>query len=96
MDADLDILQVDPIMYRYKSQDESVPLQAGYIAQDLIKAGLSHVIQFAEREGLEVEDESVDMKHIQYSVDYSKESLLLHLALKKLQARIEALERKND
>jgi len=92
MDPALDILKINPVLYRYKNQDESVPLQCGYIAQDLIKAGLPHVINFTEQEGLEVEDETVDIKDVQFSVDYSKICVLLHLALKSHQKRIDKLE----
>jgi hypothetical protein len=95
MDPDIDILKVDPVMYRYKNQDSNTPLQAGYIAQDLIRNGLSHVIQFNESKGLEIEDDDLDLKDIAYSVDYSKVCVLLHIALARLKNRVDELEKKN-
>lgn len=95
MSDDIDILKVRPVLFRYKNQDENVPLQPGYIAQDLIKAGLIHCINFTENVNLDIEDETVDMQNIQFSVDYSKICLYLHIALQKQNKRIEDLEQKS-
>ncbi|GMF35853.1 unnamed protein product [Phytophthora lilii] len=76
------ILDLSPVQYRYKSQGGDVPLQIGYIAQDAIKLGLGSIVNFTDRAGLDVEDESVDLKDIMFSMDYSKVCVLLHVAIR--------------
>jgi Chaperone of endosialidase len=90
------MLEVHPIMYRYKSQDETVPLQIGYCAQDLIRAGLPHCINIVDDENMHVEDESIDLEGKQFSVDYSKMVCLLHKLVLHQQTLIADLEDKYD
>ncbi|GMF37840.1 unnamed protein product [Phytophthora lilii] len=85
------MLMVKPILYRYKTQDKSTPLQLGYRAQDLIRAGLPHVINFIDVEDLPVEDPEVDTLNIQYSLDYSKVVCLLHKLVLRQQDQINEL-----
>lgn len=88
------MLSVKPCMFRYKSQDDNVPLQIGYSAQDLLRAGLPHVVNFNENEAIQVEDPEVDTEGIQYSVDYPKVAVLLHKVVLAQEERIRNLEEK--
>ncbi|POM81459.1 Hypothetical protein PHPALM_568 [Phytophthora palmivora] len=90
------ILDLIPVQYRYKSQGDDVPLQIGYIAQDAIKLGLGSIVNFNDREGLDVEDDSVDVKDVMFSIDYSKICVLLHVAIKNQAKKIAELESKLD
>ncbi|GMF14360.1 unnamed protein product [Phytophthora fragariaefolia] len=72
------MLKVESLLYRYKSDDDTIPLHLGYKAQDLIRVGLPHCINFVPNEDMHVEDAEVDAEGIQYSVDYSKMVCLLH------------------
>ncbi|GMF37571.1 unnamed protein product [Phytophthora lilii] len=85
------MLSVQPILYRYKTQTDSTPLQLGYRAQDLIRAGLLHVINFIDVDDLPVEDPEVDTLNIQYSLDYSKIVCLLHKLVLRQQDQINEL-----
>ncbi|GMF28192.1 unnamed protein product [Phytophthora fragariaefolia] len=87
------MLKVEPLLFRYKSDDDTIPLQLGYKAQDLIRAGLVHCINFVLNEDMHVEDPEVDSESIQYSVDYSKMVCLLHKLVLRQQKQIEALEK---
>ncbi|GMF49653.1 unnamed protein product [Phytophthora fragariaefolia] len=72
------MLKVEPLLFRYKSDDDSVPLPLGYMAQALLRANLPHCINFTPNADMHVEDPEVDTEGIQYSVDYSKMVCLLH------------------
>ncbi|GMF37831.1 unnamed protein product [Phytophthora lilii] len=85
------MLMVQPILYRYKTQDSSTPLQLGYRAQDLIRAGLPHPINFIDVDDLAIEDPEVDTLNIQYSIDYSKIVCLLHKLVLRQQDQINEL-----
>ncbi|GMF41293.1 unnamed protein product [Phytophthora lilii] len=85
------MLMVQPILYRYKTQTDSTPLQLGYRAQDLIRAGLPHVINFIDVDDLPVEDPEVDALNIQYSLDYSRIVCLLHKLVLRQQDQINGL-----
>ena len=86
------LMSIDPVVYRYNNQDETIEKQIGYIAQDCIKAGISQVVNFHENEEMKVEDPDVDTEGIQYSIDYSKIAVLLHVALRKQQKMIDDLK----
>ncbi|DBA01442.1 TPA: hypothetical protein N0F65_007339 [Lagenidium giganteum] len=73
------MLKVEPILYRCKNQDESIPLQLGYKTQDLIRQGLPHCIKYVEVEKRPIDDKETDLENVQYSVDYSK---IEHVALR--------------
>ncbi|GMF39275.1 unnamed protein product [Phytophthora fragariaefolia] len=89
------MLKVEPLLFRYKRDDDTIPLQLGYKAQDLIRVGLPHCINFVPNEDMHIEDGEVDTEGIQYSVDYSKMVCLLHKLALKQQKQIEALEKKS-
>ncbi|KAE9103589.1 hypothetical protein PF006_g22136 [Phytophthora fragariae] len=72
------MLNVKPMLYRYKTDPDSASLQVGYSAQSLLSAGIPHGITFHKSDGLAVEDPETDMKDISYSVDYGKMTCLLH------------------
>ncbi|GMG16839.1 unnamed protein product [Phytophthora fragariaefolia] len=40
------MLKVEPLLFRYKSDDDTIPLQIGYKAQALLRANLPHCINF--------------------------------------------------
>ncbi|GMF55389.1 unnamed protein product [Phytophthora fragariaefolia] len=84
--------KVEPLLFRYKSDDDTIPLQLGNKAQDLIRAGLVHCINFAPNEDMHVEDPEVDTESIQYSVDYSKMFCLLHKLVHKQQREIDEMK----
>ncbi|KAG4043559.1 hypothetical protein PC123_g20975 [Phytophthora cactorum] len=86
-----EMLKVKPLMFRYKVQGDSVPLQLGYKAQDLIRNGLPHCVNFIDVENLPIEDTGVDLENVQYSVDYSKMVCLLHKVILKQQQQIDEL-----
>ncbi|KAG6945615.1 hypothetical protein JG687_00017183, partial [Phytophthora cactorum] len=88
------MLKVKPLLYRYKNQGDDVPLQVGYKAQDLIKNGLPHCINFVDVENLPIEDEAVDLENVQFNVDHSKMVCLLHKVILKQQQQIDELYRK--
>ncbi|KAG3235583.1 hypothetical protein PI124_g19387 [Phytophthora idaei] len=89
------MLKAKPLLYRYKNQGDDVPLQVGYKAQDLIKNGLPHCINFVDVENLPIEDEAVDLENVQFNVDYnSKMVCLLHKVILKQQQQIDELYRK--
>ncbi|GMF36788.1 unnamed protein product [Phytophthora fragariaefolia] len=79
------MLKVESLLFRYKSDDDTIPLQIGYKAQDLIRVGLPHCINFVPNEYMHVEDPKVDTEGIQYSVDYSIMVCLLHKLVLKQQ-----------
>ncbi|GMF39997.1 unnamed protein product [Phytophthora fragariaefolia] len=72
------VLTVEPLLFRYKSDDDTIPLQFGYKAQDLLRANIPHCINFVPNKDMHVEGPEVDTEGIQYSVDYSKMVCLLH------------------
>ncbi|KAG2774343.1 hypothetical protein Pcac1_g14815 [Phytophthora cactorum] len=86
------MLSVSPVLYRYKTQTDSTPLQLGYRAQDLIKGRLTHVINFTDVNDLPIEDPEVDTANVQYSVDYSKVVCLLHKLVLRQQFQIDELK----
>ncbi|DBA01711.1 TPA: LOW QUALITY PROTEIN: hypothetical protein N0F65_010362 [Lagenidium giganteum] len=88
------MLKVEPVMYRYKSQTDSTPLQLGNKAQDLIKNGLPHCINYINVDDLPVEDPTVDVENVQFSVDYSKMVCLLHKVVLRQQQQIDELAKK--
>ncbi|GMF54690.1 unnamed protein product [Phytophthora fragariaefolia] len=87
------MLKIEPLLFRYQSDDDTIPLQIGYKAQDLIRVGLPHCINFVPNEDMHIEDAEVDTEGIQYSVDYSKMVCLFHKLALKQQKQIEALEK---
>ncbi|GMG15807.1 unnamed protein product [Phytophthora fragariaefolia] len=86
------MLRIKPLLFRYKSDDDTIPLQIGYRAQDLIRVGLPHCINFVPNEDMHVEDPEVDTEGIQYSVDYSKVVCLLHKLVLRQQKEINELK----
>ncbi|GMF37147.1 unnamed protein product [Phytophthora lilii] len=88
------ILDLSPVQYLYKSHGDDVKLQIGYIAQDAIKLGLGSIVNFTDRAGLDVEDESVDLRDIIFSMDYSEVCVLLHVAIRNQAKKIAELEAK--
>ncbi|GMF32580.1 unnamed protein product [Phytophthora fragariaefolia] len=86
------MLQIRPLLFRYKSDDQSVPLQLGYKAQDLLRANISHCINFTPNAEMHVEDREVDTEGIQYSIDYSKVVCLLHQLVLRQQREINDLK----
>ncbi|DBA02438.1 TPA: hypothetical protein N0F65_008652 [Lagenidium giganteum] len=90
------MLNVEPVLYRYKNQDESIPLQLGYKAQDLIRNGLPHCINYVEVEKLPIDDKETDLENVQYSVDYSKMCCLLHKVILEQQRQINKLTGRID
>ncbi|GMF57019.1 unnamed protein product [Phytophthora fragariaefolia] len=52
-------LEVKPLLFRYKSQPNSVPLQLGYRAQDLLRAGLPHCVNYTLTKILESKTQSL-------------------------------------
>ncbi|GMF62038.1 unnamed protein product [Phytophthora fragariaefolia] len=89
------MLKIEPLMFRYQSDDDTIPLQIGYKAQDLIRVGLPHCINFVPNEDMHVEDAEVDTEGIQYSVDYSKMVCLLHKLVLRQQREINDLKSLN-
>ncbi|KAG6963846.1 hypothetical protein JG687_00006314 [Phytophthora cactorum] len=85
------MLSIRPKLYRYKTQDSTVPLQIGYKAQDLFKNKLGAVINYFPNETLVVEDASIDLTGIEFSVDYSKICCYLHILALEQQKKIDAL-----
>ncbi|KAF1774823.1 Intramolecular chaperone auto-processing domain [Phytophthora cactorum] len=83
------MLHVEPLLFRYKNDDNSIPLQLGYKAHDLLRVGLPHCINFSPNENLHVEDPELDTEGIQYSVDYSKMVCLLHKLVLKQQKQLD-------
>ncbi|KAG6976637.1 hypothetical protein JG688_00001156 [Phytophthora aleatoria] len=79
------MLSIRPKLYRYKSQDNSVPLQIGY---KLLKNNLGSVVNFFPNETLVVEDSTID---IEFSVDYSNNCCYLHILALEQQSKISAL-----
>ncbi|GMF37458.1 unnamed protein product [Phytophthora fragariaefolia] len=79
------MLKVEPLLFRYKTDDDSVPLQIGYKAQALLRANLPHCINFTPNADMHVEDPEVDSPGLQFSVDYSKMVCLLHKLVLRLQ-----------
>ncbi|KAG6942725.1 hypothetical protein JG687_00018898 [Phytophthora cactorum] len=59
------MLSVKPLLFRYKNQSKSTPLQLGYRAQDLLRAKLPHCVNFIDVEDLPVEDTDLDTHNIQ-------------------------------
>ncbi|KAE9067160.1 hypothetical protein PF006_g30054 [Phytophthora fragariae] len=88
------MLNIEPLLFRYKTDDDSVPLQLGYRAQDLLKAGLPHCITFHKNDGLEVEDPEIDVDGISYRIEYSKMACLLHKLVLRQQKEIDELKLK--
>ncbi|GMF41042.1 unnamed protein product [Phytophthora fragariaefolia] len=86
------MLRVEPLLFCYKTDDDSVPLQLGYKAQDLLRANISHCINFTPKADMHVEDPEVDPEGIQYSVDYSKVVCLLHKLVLRQQREINDLK----
>ncbi|GMF56483.1 unnamed protein product [Phytophthora fragariaefolia] len=86
------MLKVEPLLFRYKSDDDSVPLQLGYMAQALLRANLPHCINFTPNADMHVEDPEVDTEGTQYSVDYSKMVCLLHKLVLRQQREINDLK----
>jgi len=84
-----DIFNINAVSFNYKNNKDNK--QIGFIAQDLIKNKLGLVVNFNKREGLKIEDPEVDTKDIEYSVDYSKLTVYLFMALKKQQREMKLL-----
>ncbi|GMF56519.1 unnamed protein product [Phytophthora fragariaefolia] len=61
------MLRIKPSLFRYKSDDDTIPLQIGYRAQDLIRVGLPHCINFVPNKDMHIEDAEVDTEGIQAS-----------------------------
>ncbi|GMF27807.1 unnamed protein product [Phytophthora fragariaefolia] len=87
------MIRIEPLLFRYQSDDDTIPLQLGYKSQDLIRVGLPLCINFVPNEDMRIEDAEVDTEGIQYSVDYSKMVCLLHKLVLRQQKQIEALEK---
>ncbi len=85
------VLELNPIQYRMKSESNITPRTIGISAQQALELGLSEIVNFISEPGLEATG-NFDLKDIAFSVDYSKLSVLLLLALKKANARIATLE----
>ncbi|GMF60088.1 unnamed protein product [Phytophthora fragariaefolia] len=86
------MLRIKPSLFRYKSDDDTIPLQIGYRAQDLIRVGLPHCINFVRNKDMHIEDAEVDTEGIQYSDDYSKMVCLLHKLVLRPQREINDLK----
>ncbi|GMF32542.1 unnamed protein product [Phytophthora fragariaefolia] len=86
------MLKVEPLLFRYKTDDHSVPLQIGYKAQDLLRANIPHCINFTPTKDMHVEDPAVDSPGLQFSVDYSKMVCLLHKLVLRQQREINELK----
>ncbi|KAE8896309.1 hypothetical protein PF005_g12334 [Phytophthora fragariae] len=86
------MLSIEPLLFRYKTDDDSVPLQLGYRDQDLLKAGLPHCITFHKSDGLQVEDPETDVEGVSYSVEYSKMACLLHKLVLRQQKELNELK----
>ncbi|GMG16718.1 unnamed protein product [Phytophthora fragariaefolia] len=85
------MIQVEPLLFRYKTDDDSVPLQLGYKAQDLIRANIPHYINFVADETM-VAEGPYDADGIRYSVDYGKMVCLLHKLVIRQQKEINELK----
>jgi len=85
-----DIFNINAVSFNYKNNKDNK--QIGFIAQDLIKNKLGLVVNFNKRENLPIEDPILDTKDIEYSVDYSKLTVYLFMALKKQQKEINELK----
>jgi len=84
-----DIFNINAVSFNYKNNKDNK--QIGFIAQDLIKNKLGLVVNFNKRENLPIEDPILDTKDIEYSVDYSKLTVYLFMALKKQQREMKLL-----
>jgi len=87
-------IETSPCIWSYNTQKER---NIGYIAQDLLKKELYFLINYIDNPDMKEtvdEDGFVSQEGIQYSLDYSKMSCLLHLKMKELINRIEELEKK--
>ncbi|KAG6942284.1 hypothetical protein JG687_00019147, partial [Phytophthora cactorum] len=54
------MVKVEPLLFRYKNDDESVPLQLEYKAQDSLRVGLPHCLNFSKDESMIVENPNLD------------------------------------
>ncbi|KAJ8548467.1 hypothetical protein ON010_g11206 [Phytophthora cinnamomi] len=88
------LLQIEPCMFKYKTDSEDSPMHLGYCAQDMLKANLYHCINYVSNPDLHVEDEKVDLEGLQMTVDYGKVSCLLHKLILRQQAEIDDLRAK--
>ncbi|GMF64022.1 unnamed protein product [Phytophthora fragariaefolia] len=86
------MLRIKPSRFRYRSDDDTIPLQIGYKGQDLIRVGLPHCINFVPNEDMHVKDPEVDTEGVQYSIDYSKMVCLLHQLVLRQQREINDLK----
>ncbi|GMF40694.1 unnamed protein product [Phytophthora fragariaefolia] len=85
------MLKVEPLLFWYKTDDDSVPLQIGYKAQDLLRANIPRTINFVADETM-VAEGPYDADGIRYSVDYGKMVCLLHKLVIRQQKEINDLE----
>ncbi|KAG6941946.1 hypothetical protein JG688_00018392 [Phytophthora aleatoria] len=85
------LLVATPKLYRFKSQAESVPLNIGYSAQELIKNSMAGVISYVPKESLVIEDPSVDVLGTEFNVDYSRMSCYIHIGLLELNNKVVSL-----
>ncbi|KAJ8507129.1 hypothetical protein ON010_g19001 [Phytophthora cinnamomi] len=50
------LLKIEPYMFKYKTDSEDAPMHLGYCAQDMLKAGLYHCVNYVSNPDLHVED----------------------------------------
>ncbi|GMG16178.1 unnamed protein product [Phytophthora fragariaefolia] len=86
------MLKVEPLLFRYKSDDDTIPLQIGYKAQALLRANLPPCINFVPNKDMHVKDPEIDTEGVQYSIDYSKMVCLLHKLVLRQQREINDLK----
>jgi len=80
--------QLKPKIYKYKNEDR---MKYGFIAQDMLQT-FGELVSFNENEKLKKEDENDPDDGIQLNIDYSQMTAINCVIIKKLIAKIDALE----
>ena len=86
------MLTIRPYLYQYKDNRTNGKFEVGYIAQDLLKAGISECVDVIKCHDLAVVDAYWDIKDFSYTIDYPRMVCLLHETVLRLYDRIKQLE----
>jgi hypothetical protein len=85
------VLNLEPIIYKYKKDNVDTNPSIGIIAQQALEVGLSNICTFLENKEL-IKEQEYDIDGIEIGVDYSKIGLLLIPIIRDLKFRIAELE----
>ncbi|KAG6944225.1 hypothetical protein JG688_00017197 [Phytophthora aleatoria] len=84
------------VIYEWIPSEKRQGQEVGFIAQDLVRAGLTDLVSVFHRDGMPVgEDANISPKDVQLNVDYSRIAAYNMKMIQHLMAEIEELKKEN-